>query len=193
MTSRRRMLEDSEDAWTSAYEDAHGGSVDDIFSGRDSIFSNEKQDTDNPVLLHNEENAGENPTEGAVQWKVVDGHPVPVAAAQPTGTPAALRKTLVAVEGPTGVLVARAIRNIKTGKVQHLEPMRLPTKAELAEVQQRAVPVPPPASLGDVSQAAAAVTPSPSSTTAGQIPWTKVAVGVGVVTAAWWAWKKWGQ
>jgi hypothetical protein len=200
------MLSESEDAWTSAYDDDHGGSIDDIFSGRDSVFDNEKEDTSNPVLQHNEENVLENPTEGPVQWKMVDGHPVPVSG-QAGSSPASvqgqahLRKTLVAVEGPKGLLVARAVRNLRTGQVQHLEPMRLPTPTELAEVQTKAQVVPAPSNLGataaaaTAAAAAAAVTgaPAPLSTQVIKsegLPWGKIALGAGAVAAAWFIWKK---
>lgn len=190
MVSRRRMMSESEDAWNSAYDDnGRGGSEDNNFSARDSIFSDERADTDNPVLSHNEENAEENPAEGPVQWKMVDGFPVPMSR-QPAaiGGKEHLRRTLVAVEGPTGILVARAIRNTKTGQVQHTEAMRLPTHAELQEVQARGQVVPTPTGLAGAEEAAAAVSPPASG--AG-IPWGKVAIGGGVVVAAYLAWKKW--
>lgn len=193
MVSRRRMMSESEDAWNSAYDDnGRGGSEDNNFSGRESIFSDERVDTDNPVLLHNEENAMENPSEGPVQWKMVDGFPVPMS--RPQGPAAVqgkehLRRTLVAVEGPTGVLVARAIRNLKTGQVQHTEAMRLPTHAELQEVQARGQVVPAPTGLSGAE--AAVVGPAPTSAQVSAIPWGKVAVGGGVAVAAYLAWKKW--
>jgi hypothetical protein len=181
-------MEDSEDAWNSAYDDNEdGGSVDNAFSGRESIFDDSRVDTRNPVLRHNEENVLENPVEGPVQWKMVDGFPVPVSS-QAGSTEktvqgqAHLRKTLVAMETPTGVLVSRAVRDTRTGKVQHPEPFRLPTQAELSEVQATGVGVPPPPGLG---------TNTPTPAPAPGIPWGKVAVGGGVAVAAYLAWKKW--
>lgn len=189
--ARRRTMEDSEDAWNSAYdENDAGGSVDNVFSGRESIFDDSRVDTSNPVLQHNEENVLENPVEGPVQWKMVDGFPVPVSS-QAGSTEktvqgqAHLRKTLVAMETPTGVLVSKAVRNTRTGKVQHTEPFRLPTQAELSEVQAKGVAVPPPPGLGSVD---------PTSLAPAQgIPWGKVAIGGGLAVAAYLAWKKWGQ
>ncbi len=189
--ARRRTMEDSEDAWNSAYdENDAGGSVDNVFSGRESIFDDSRVDTSNPVLQHNEENVLENPVEGPVQWKMVDGFPVPVSS-QAGSTEktvqgqAHLRKTLVAMETPTGVLVSKAVRNTRTGKVQHTEPFRLPTQAELSEVQAKGVAVPPPPGLGSVDPT--------SSAPAQGIPWGKVAIGGGVAVAAYLAWKKWGS
>lgn len=188
--TRRRTMEDSEDSWTSAYGDDDGGSVDNLFSGHESAFDDSRVDTSNPVLTDNSENALENPVEGPVQWKMVDGFPVPVSSAGQDAK-SHLRKTLVAVEGPTGVLVARAVRNLKTGQVQHTEPMRLPTQAELAEVRSRGMAVPTPAGLGQVE--AAVVGPQPTAAPAQGIPWGKVGIGAGVAVAAYLAWKKWGR
>lgn len=46
-----------------------------------------------------------------------------------------LKKTLIAVDSPNGVRVAKAIRNIRTGNIKHLEALRTPTAAELQKLR----------------------------------------------------------
>lgn len=121
MALRRSMAESDEANWTPRMDSEEEG----IFDDSDSIFSNELQDTSNPKpITYAEDNLPDVPIEDQKKFLAQS-----------------MRKTLVAMDSPRGILVARAIRNTQNGRVKHLEAFRPPTKAEIQELSTRGVKV----------------------------------------------------
>ena len=122
MALRRSMAESDEANWTPRMDSEEEG----IFDDSDSIFDNTLQDTSNPrPITYAEDQLPEVPIEKQKQYLQVQN----------------LRRTLVAMDSPRGILVARAIRNVKNGTVKHLEAFRPPTQAELKELATKGVKV----------------------------------------------------
>lgn len=130
----------------------------------------------------------------------------PLDASSPTidSDGADLRDTLIAVfPSPGHMRVARATRNVRTGKVEKHEEYREPTPQERAILEQQGVKPPPaPAAPGPVS-----FPPAPTPLVAPQLgtqtgsaggqpppaetPWLKLALAAAVGAAGLWAAQKW--
>lgn len=112
--------------WTSKLNTDEDLENDAIFDGEESIFQDEgKINQHNPNISHAEEGLPGVPLEQQAAYLAKNN----------------LRRTLVAVDSPNGVLVAKALRNTTNGHVKHLERFRKPTQKELIDIQKRGIKV----------------------------------------------------
>lgn len=175
---KRRRMDAEDDAWESPMdqeEDLDGGSSSDanVFERRNPFDSGLKDSGGPNVITPEVEAIPEQPKEGKVKWKIVDGVPIP------DNSGKVLRRVLVAVQGPGGILVAKAQRDSNTGKTRNLEPLRLPTAAELRSIKERGTLVTKPT----VDPGAKIVNGQVVGEGLLSKPWVKLAVGVAAAGA----------